>query len=153
MRIEKLSSVASDILGVSKTRITEELMKGDLKPDQMAELSKGRLRKKKRGPHRSPCGTYGGTPYVHDPCFIGTYEGNRGDPRHPGTQDTGNNRASLQGRIRSFEDNTGCERQHLRHHRGNRSKHGSFPHRYAHFIMVKVLARATTKAREKRNQE
>ncbi len=39
--------MASDIFGVSKTRITEELMKGDLKPDQMAELSKGRLRKRK----------------------------------------------------------------------------------------------------------
>ena len=39
--------MASDIFGVSGTRIIEELMKGDLRPDQMAELSKGRLRKKK----------------------------------------------------------------------------------------------------------
>ena len=43
----KLSSVASDIFGVSGTRIIEELMKGDLTAEEMAELSKGRLRKRK----------------------------------------------------------------------------------------------------------
>jgi transposase len=43
----KLSSVASDIFGVSGTRIIEELMKGGLKPEEMAELSKGRLRRRK----------------------------------------------------------------------------------------------------------
>ena len=43
----KLSSVASDIFGVSGIRIIEELMKGDLKPEEMAELSKGRLRRRK----------------------------------------------------------------------------------------------------------
>ena len=43
----KLSSVASDIFGVSGTRIIEELMKGDLKAEEMAELSKGRLRRRK----------------------------------------------------------------------------------------------------------
>ncbi|MBA4417579.1 MAG: IS110 family transposase [Syntrophus sp. (in: bacteria)] len=43
----KLSSVVSDIFGVSGTRIIEELMKGDLEVGEMAELSKGKLRKKK----------------------------------------------------------------------------------------------------------
>ncbi|MCX5853422.1 MAG: IS110 family transposase [Deltaproteobacteria bacterium] len=43
----KLSCVASDIFGVSGTRIIEELMKGDLKAEEMAELSKGKLRRKK----------------------------------------------------------------------------------------------------------
>jgi transposase len=43
----KLSSVASNIFGVSGTRIIEELMKGDLEAEEMAELSKGRLRKRK----------------------------------------------------------------------------------------------------------
>jgi transposase len=43
----KLSSVASNIFGVSGTRIIEELMKGDLTAEEMAELSKGRLRKRR----------------------------------------------------------------------------------------------------------
>jgi len=43
----KLSSIASDTFGVSGMRILEELMKGELQPEEMAELSKGRLRKKK----------------------------------------------------------------------------------------------------------
>ncbi len=43
----KLSCVASDIFGVSGTRIIEELMKGDLKAEEMAELSKGKLRRRK----------------------------------------------------------------------------------------------------------
>jgi len=43
----KLSSIASDTFGVSGMRILEELMKGELRPDEMAELSKGRLRKRK----------------------------------------------------------------------------------------------------------
>jgi transposase len=43
----KLSSVAADIFGVSGTRMIEELIKGDLTPGEMAELSKGRLKKKK----------------------------------------------------------------------------------------------------------
>jgi transposase len=43
----KLSSVASNIFGASGTRIIEELMKGDLTAEEMAELSKGRLRKRK----------------------------------------------------------------------------------------------------------
>lgn len=43
----KLSSVASDIFGTSGTRIIEELMKGNLKAEEMAELSKGRLRRRK----------------------------------------------------------------------------------------------------------
>jgi transposase len=43
----KLSSVASDIFGASGTKIIEELMKGDLKAEEMAELSKGRLRRRK----------------------------------------------------------------------------------------------------------
>jgi transposase len=43
----KLSSIASDTFGTSGKRIIEELMKGDLKPEAMAELSKGRLRNRK----------------------------------------------------------------------------------------------------------
>jgi hypothetical protein len=44
----KLSSIASDTFGVSGKRIIEELMRGELKPEAMAELSKGRLRSRKR---------------------------------------------------------------------------------------------------------
>ena len=43
----KLSSIASDTFGVSGMRILEELRKGELQPEEMAELSKGRLRKKR----------------------------------------------------------------------------------------------------------
>ncbi len=43
----KLSSVASDTFGASGKRIIEELMKGELRPDEMAELSKGKLRQRK----------------------------------------------------------------------------------------------------------
>jgi transposase len=43
----KFSSVASNIFGASGTRIIEELMKGDLTAEEMAELSKGRLRKRR----------------------------------------------------------------------------------------------------------
>ena len=43
----KLSSIASNTFGASGKRIIEELMKGELKAEQMAELSKGRLRKRK----------------------------------------------------------------------------------------------------------
>jgi transposase len=43
----KLSSIASDPFGASGKKIIRELLKGDLRPDQMAELSKGRLRKRK----------------------------------------------------------------------------------------------------------
>ena len=43
----KLSSVASDTFGASGKRIIEELMKGELDPEAMADLSKGRLRKRK----------------------------------------------------------------------------------------------------------
>jgi transposase len=43
----KLSSIASDTFGASGKRIIEELMKGELKPEEMAELSKGRLRSRK----------------------------------------------------------------------------------------------------------
>jgi len=43
----KLSSIASDTFGASGSRIIEELMKGKLNVEEMAELSKGRLRKRK----------------------------------------------------------------------------------------------------------
>jgi len=43
----KLSSIASDTFGVSGMRILEELMKGELRAEEMAELSKGRLRKRR----------------------------------------------------------------------------------------------------------
>jgi transposase len=43
----KLSSIASDTFGASGKKIIGELLKGELRPDQMAELSKGRLRNRK----------------------------------------------------------------------------------------------------------
>lgn len=43
----KLSSVVSDIFGVSGIIIIEELMKGNRNTEVMAELSKGRLRRRK----------------------------------------------------------------------------------------------------------
>ena len=43
----KLSSIASDTFGASGVRIIQELLKGELKPEAMAELSKGRLRNRK----------------------------------------------------------------------------------------------------------
>jgi transposase len=43
----KLSSIASDTFGASGKRIIQELMKGELKAEEMAELSKGKLRKRK----------------------------------------------------------------------------------------------------------
>lgn len=43
----KLSSIASDTFGVSGKKIIEELLKGNLRPDQMADLSRGRLRNRK----------------------------------------------------------------------------------------------------------
>jgi transposase len=43
----KLSSIASDTLGASGKRIIEELIKGKLRAEEMAELSKGRLRQKR----------------------------------------------------------------------------------------------------------
>ena len=43
----KLSSIASDTFGASGKKIIEELLKGELGPEAMAELSKGRLRKRK----------------------------------------------------------------------------------------------------------
>ena len=45
--MEKLSFIASDPFGASGKKIIEELMKGELKPEAMAELSKGRLRNRK----------------------------------------------------------------------------------------------------------
>lgn len=44
----KLSSVASDILGVSGRLILEALIKGETDGSQLAELAKGRLRKKQK---------------------------------------------------------------------------------------------------------
>lgn len=43
----KLSSIASDTFGASGKRIIEELIKGKLEAEEMAELSKGRLRQKR----------------------------------------------------------------------------------------------------------
>jgi len=43
----KLSSIASDTFGASGKKIIGELLKGELRPDQMAELSKGKLRNRK----------------------------------------------------------------------------------------------------------
>ena len=43
----KLSSIASDTFGASGKRIIEELIKGKLRAEEMAELSKGRLRQKR----------------------------------------------------------------------------------------------------------
>ena len=43
----KLSSIASDTFGASGKRIIEELIKGELEVEEMAELSKGRLRQKR----------------------------------------------------------------------------------------------------------
>ena len=43
----KLSSIASDTFGASGKRIIEELVKGKLEAEKMAELSKGRLRRKR----------------------------------------------------------------------------------------------------------
>jgi transposase len=40
----KLASIASDTFGASGKKIIEELIKGELEPEAMAELSKGRLR-------------------------------------------------------------------------------------------------------------
>jgi transposase len=43
----KLASIASDTFGASGKKIIEELIKGELEPKAMAELSKGRLRQKR----------------------------------------------------------------------------------------------------------
>src|SRR5512139_1367187 len=43
----KLSSIASDTFGASGKKIIEELIKGELEAEEMVELSKGRLRKKR----------------------------------------------------------------------------------------------------------
>jgi len=43
----KLSSVVSDMSGVSATEIIEELIEGSLSPDELAELARGRLKPKK----------------------------------------------------------------------------------------------------------
>ncbi|MGA2331924.1 MAG: IS110 family transposase [Syntrophales bacterium] len=43
----KLSSIASDTFGASGSKMIEALMKGDLNAEEMAELSKGRLRRRK----------------------------------------------------------------------------------------------------------
>jgi transposase len=43
----KLSSIASDTFGASGKKIIEELIKGGLEAEEMAELSKGRLRQKR----------------------------------------------------------------------------------------------------------
>jgi len=43
----KLSSTASDSSGASGKRIVEELIKGELRAEEMAELSKERLRQKR----------------------------------------------------------------------------------------------------------
>jgi transposase len=43
----KLASIASDTFGASGKKIIEELIKGELEPEGMAELSKGRLRQKR----------------------------------------------------------------------------------------------------------
>jgi transposase len=43
----KLSSVASDVVGVSGRAILEAIIAGNATPDQMAELSKGKLRNKR----------------------------------------------------------------------------------------------------------
>jgi len=43
----KLASVASDVMGVSGRAILAALLEGDMTPEQMAELSKGRLRNKR----------------------------------------------------------------------------------------------------------
>lgn len=43
----KLSSIASDTFGASGKKIIEELIKGELEAEEMAELSKGRLRQKR----------------------------------------------------------------------------------------------------------
>jgi len=43
----KLSSIVSDTFGASGKRIVEELIKGELQAEEMAELSKGRLRQKR----------------------------------------------------------------------------------------------------------
>jgi transposase len=44
----KLSSVASNVFGVSGMLILRELITGEATPEEMAELAKGRLRKKRR---------------------------------------------------------------------------------------------------------
>jgi transposase len=43
----KLSSVVSDTFGVSGSKIIDELIKGELTVEEMSELAKGRLKKKK----------------------------------------------------------------------------------------------------------
>jgi transposase len=43
----KFSSIVSDTFGASGRKIIEELIKGELEPEEMAELSKGRLRQKR----------------------------------------------------------------------------------------------------------
>jgi transposase len=43
----KLSSIVSDTFGASGKKIIEELMRGKLEAEEMAELSKGRLRRKR----------------------------------------------------------------------------------------------------------
>ena len=85
----KLSSVASNIFGASGTRIIEELMKGDLTAERDGGAEQGQVEEKKRRPHGSARGAYGGTSYVHDQGVPGTYEGNRRDPLNPGTEDCG----------------------------------------------------------------
>jgi transposase len=43
----KLACVATDIFGVSGRAMLDELLKGEMSPEQMAELAKGRLRNKR----------------------------------------------------------------------------------------------------------
>jgi transposase len=68
----KLSSIASDTFGASGARIIQELLKGELRPDQTAELSKGRLRKRKEELKEALVGNVG-RPQAHDTDLPGTH--------------------------------------------------------------------------------
>jgi transposase len=54
----KLASVASDVMGVSGRAILAALLEGKMSPEEMAELSKGRLREKREALQESLVGRF-----------------------------------------------------------------------------------------------
>ncbi len=63
---------------ISRVKHLHEVEHLTIRQHKWRNLSKGRLKRKKRGRDKSSCGAYGGTPYVHDHDVFGS------DPLDPG---------------------------------------------------------------------
>jgi transposase len=146
----KLSSIASDTFGASGKRIVQELMKGEMKPEAMADLSKGGLRNRKGELKEALVGNM----EDHHRFMIQTSLNHITMMEEILSTVEQKIQETIECRsVRAPQNYTAGEGQRLRHHRRDGGGHGPLFHRDAPLLLVGDESRQQRERGGGRNRE